>query len=537
MNENNASEQSATEQTEAIQDRSMRSSARSAAVVMSATLASRLLGFVKMAVIGTVFGAGARADVLHLVFVIPNNLRKLLAEGALSSAFIPVLSERIVKDENRRAAWSLVRSIITFQAIILVPLVTASIVWSGPVTRVILDFNDAGQAELAASLFRYIIPYLLFISVSAVLVGTLNSHNRFLIPALAPLAFSICVILALSLLSGKLDVYAMAAGVLTGGVLQLLILVPQFRRLGYSFRPLFSFGSADVRRVLRQWGPVVATASVYTINQQIAVRFASGLEPGSGSAMQNALVFWQLPFGLFSSSVTTVLFPRMSREIANRDSAGIRNTLETGFRYLIALLIPSAVFLAFYGRPTISVALQSGAFTPEDSELAGAVLAAYCLGLLSVGAFNFFQRFFYASGDYRVPLYTAVGVLIIDVALSIWLINTPLRVIGLAVAHSVAFSVGLAVLVLLSIRRVGAFEGTTLLSESAKSIVGSIILLLYLLVVRAVDGQFWIAGRSVGTFFAVIGIASAGGMLVVAVLWLLKAEIVTVFLRNRIARR
>ncbi len=518
-------------------DHSMRSSARSAAVVMGATLASRLLGFVKMAVIGTVFGAGARADVLHLVFVIPNNLRKLLAEGALSSAFIPVLSERIVNDKDKAAARSLVRSIITFQAVILVPLVFASIVWSGPVTRVILDFQNPVQAQLAASLFRYIIPYLLFISIAAVLVGTLNSHDRFLLPALAPLAFSICVITALTVLSGRLDIYAMAAGVLSGGALQLLMLVPQFRRLGYSFRPLFAFGSDDMRRVLRQWGPVVATASVYTINQQIAVRFASGLEPGSGSAMQNALVFWQLPFGLFSASVTTVLFPRMSREIAQHDTEGIRNTLETGFRYLVALLVPSAVYLAFYGRPTISVALQSGEFTPADSQLAAAMLATYCIGLLSVGAFNYFQRFFYASGNYRIPLYTALSVLVIDVALSIWLINTPLRVIGLAVAHSVAFTVGLAVLLVLSIRRVGAFNRSRLLSESAKSVAGSFVLLLYLVGVRAVDGQFWLAGRSFATFFTVVGIAAGGVTIVLSVFWILNAEIVTVFLRSRIGGR
>ncbi len=536
MSENVLPEQSETLPGDDPQSRSMRSSAHSAAVVMAATLASRLLGFVKMAVIGTVFGAGARADVLHLVFVIPNNLRKLLAEGALSSAFIPVLSERIVNDRDRTAARSLVRSIITFQAMLLVPLIFASIVWSGAVTRVILDFRDPEQAQLAASLFRYIIPYLLFISVAAVLVGTLNSHNRFLLPALAPLAFSICVILALTLLSGRLDIYAMAAGVLAGGVLQLTILVPQFRRLGYSFRPLFSFGSEDMLRVLRQWGPVVATASVYTINQQVAVRFASGLEPGSGSAMQNALVFWQLPFGLFSASVTTVLFPRMSREIARDDTDGIRNTLETGFRYLIALLVPSAVYLAFYGRATISVALQSGAFTPADSELAGAVLAAYCLGLLSVGAFNFFQRFFYASGNYRIPLYTALGVLVIDVALSIWLISTPLRVVGLAVAHSVAFSAGLAVLLVLAIRRVGAFNVSLLISESGKSVAASLALLLYLLAILAIDGQFWVAGRSVSTFLTVVGVAVGGGVVVLLVLWLLNAEIVTVFLRNRIAR-
>lgn len=512
----------------------MRGSARDAAVVMGATFVSRVLGFVKMAVIGTVFGAGARADVLHLVFVIPNNLRKLLAEGALSSAFIPVLSERIVRDRDAEGARRLIRTIITMQGVILVPLIAASIIWSGPVISVILDFPDAPRAELAASLFRYIIPYLLFISVAAVLVGTLNSHDRFLIPALAPLAFSVCVIGALVFLSGRLDVFSMAAGVMAGGALQLLILVPQFRRLGYRFTPSFRFRDPDMARVVRQWLPVVATASIYTINQQVAVRFASGLEPGSGSAMQNALVFWQLPFGLFSASVTTVLFPRMSREIAGGDTAGVRNTLESGFLYLIALLVPAAVFLGLYGEPTIAVALQSGAFTSENAELAGAVLAGYCLGLLSVGAFNFFQRFFYARSEYRVPLYTALGVLVIDVALSIWLISTPLRVIGLAIAHSVAFTTGLVALIVLAVRRVGMFDPTRLLTEVGRVFAVSGVLAIVILVIRRFDGNFWIVGRTFGTFLAVAAIAVACGGLVVALYWVLNVEVVTVFLRRRI---
>lgn len=511
---------------------SMRSSARSAAGVMAATLMSRLLGFVKMAVIGSIFGAGARADVLHLVFVIPNNLRKLLAEGALSSAFIPVLSERIVRDADAYAARRLVRSILTLQAVVLLPLIALSVIFSGPVTSVILNFQNAGQAELAASLFRYIIPYLFFVSVAAVLVGTLNSHNRFLVPALAPLAFSICVIGGLVLLSGRLDVYAMAAGVLAGGALQLLLLVPQFKRLGYTFSPSVAFRNPDMQRVMRQWLPVVATASIYTINQQVAVRFASGLEPGSGSAMQNALVFWQLPFGLFSASVTTVLFPRMSREIAAGDTDGMRYTLETGFRYLIALLIPAAVFLALYGRQTISVALQSGAFTAANSLLAGQMLAVYCFGLLSVGAFNFFQRFFYAASNYRVPMYTAIAVLVIDVALSLWLINTPLRVLGLAVAHSVAFTLGLAVMIVLAVRRVGSFDGRRLAGAVGKTAVVSGVLAAYIMLVRALDGNFWLVGRTAATFFAVVAIAAVGAFLVVGLYFLLKVEVATVFLKR-----
>lgn len=516
---------------------SMHRSARSAFLVMCTTLASRILGFVKMAVIGSVFGAGARADVLHLVFVIPNNLRKLLAEGALSSAFIPVVSDRIVRDPDGESARKLVRRLLTFQMLLLIPIIGVSILFAPQLIRVLLDFQNPEQQALATELFRYIIPYLFFISIAAILVGTLNSHNRFFVPAVAPLAFSIAVITGIALFAQRLDVFAMAAGVLAGGLLQLLILVPQFRRLGYSFRPLSPRNDPHMQRILRQWLPVLATAGVYTVNQQIAMRFASGLEPGSGSAMQNALVFWQLPFGLFSASITTVLFPRMSRQIASDDREGVRNTLETGLRYLVGLLVPSAVFLGLLGTETIASALQSGAFTRANSMLAGDVLGAYSLGLFSVGAYTFVQRYFYARGDYRTPLYTSALVLVIDVALSLWLKETWLRVRGLAVAHSVAFTVGLSVLLIRVRHDAGPLDMRAFTSTIFRTLIASTGLAVYLLLLRLVLPPIFHDGRSVVSVSVIALIAAGGAGITLSLMWALNIEVVTVFLRNRISKR
>ncbi|MFW6233961.1 MAG: murein biosynthesis integral membrane protein MurJ [Spirochaetota bacterium] len=516
---------------------SMNRSARSALLVMLTTFASRILGFIKMAVIGSIFGAGARADVLHLVFVIPNNLRKLLAEGALSSAFIPVVSERIVNDPGGRSARDLVRRLLTFQAMILVPVIGLSILFAPGLIRILLDFQDPRQLELATELFRYIIPYLFLISISAVLVGTLNSHNRFFIPAVAPLAFSVSVIAGIALFADTLDVFSMAVGVTVGGTLQLLLLVPQFYRLGYRFRLLSPGNDPHMKRILTQWLPVLATAGVYSVNQQIAMRFASGLDPGSGSAMQNALVFWQLPFGLFSASITTVLFPRMSRQIASDDREGVRDTLETGLRYLVGLLVPSAVFLGLFGTETIASALQSGAFTRANSLLAGDVLGAYSLGLFSVGAYTFVQRFFYARGDFRTPLYTSALVLLIDVVLSLWLKETPLRVRGLAVAHSIAFTAGLSILLLRVRQASGQLNMKAFGSTVIKTLVASAALALYLIGMRLLLPTIFIGGRSLTSILSVTLVAAGGAVVTLALMWIMNVEVVTVFLKNRIYRR
>ncbi len=515
---------------------SMSTSAANAFVVMLSTFGSRILGFIKMAVIGAVFGAGGRADVLHLVLTIPNNLRKLLAEGALSSAFVPVLSDRIVHDRSGEEPRRIVRSLLSFQYLILIPLILLSIVFAPTVIRILLDFPEPERHALAVELFRYVIGYLLLISISAVFVGTLNSHERFFIPALAPIMFSVAVIGSILFFHQYLGIFSMAVGVLVGGVLQVVLQIPLVRRMGYDFRPELRFSDPNFRRVLRQWVPVVATAGIYTVNHQVAMRFASGLEPGSGSAMSNALVFWQLPFGLFSASITTVMFPRISRQLSASQRSQAMESAETGFRYLIALLIPSSVVLGVYGEEIIAMALQRGAFTVENTRLAARVLTGFSFGLLGVGAFTYFQRVFYADGDYRVPLRVGLFVLCLDVALSLWLKETHLRVVGLSVANSVAFTTGLLILLYQVSRRFRRFDVKALGRSFAHATGAALALFVYLRVVQQFLGDFWVEGSTVLYFGVVVAVCIVGGAIVLLYYWFLRAEIVTVFLAGRLKR-
>ncbi len=446
---------------------------RSTALVMASTLVSRLLGFVRIAVIGALFGASGDADVLNLVFNIPNNLRKLLAEGALSSAFLPVLSRSHLEDPGGAGSRTLVSQLIGFQLLILLPLLVLSTVFAGPVVNTILAFPEPERQVLAARLFRWLIHYVLLISVAAVLMGTLNSHHRFFLPAVAPLLFSAGVIGSVVFLHPYLGIFSMVVGVLLGGVGQLVIQVPSVRKMGYTLRPTFSFGDPRFRTVLKQWLPVLSTASIFAVDQQIALFFASGLRDGSGSALTNALVFWQLPFGIFSASITTVLFPLMSQQWARGDNAGLRVSVFGGLRSLALLLIPAAVALVVFGEPMIAVALQRGAFTGGNTIMAARVLVGYSLGLFSVGAFTFLQRFFYAAGDYRTPLKVALVTMVLDVSLSLVLKETPLEVAGLSVANSVAFTVGFLLLLYSAGRRIGAGGAVVYLPAVLRALIAS----------------------------------------------------------------
>jgi putative peptidoglycan lipid II flippase len=502
---------------------------------MAATLISRLLGFVRQAVINAIFGASGSADVLNAVFNIPNNLRKLLAEGALSSAFIPVLSQSLANKEERAAGvpQMVVRNILSFQALILIPLLVLSVFFARPITLFILDFPEVERQILAADLFRWFIHYTLLISISAVMMGSLNSSNKFAVPAFTPIVFSVFVVGSVLLFYRTMGVYSMAVGILAGGLGQMLFQTPQFLSSGFGFRPSFKFRNPYFRRVLRQWLPVVASSSIFAVNQFFAIFFASGLEDGSSSALSNAIVFWQLPLGIFGVSVTTVLFPRMSREAVGSDLHVRRGTIAYGVRAISALLIPSAVILGALSFEIIAVAFQRGAFTAANTLMAARVLIGYCLGMVGVGLFNFLQRSFYARGDYKTPTLTALVVLILDVLLSLTLKETALRVVGLAVANSIAFSAGALILLFFSHRSLKGLEGRSILATAGKASAATVPVLAVLLVFRRLWGQLW----QTGSTGANLGILLAVGLVAVGIIgglyWILRIEVVAILLKRR----
>ena len=502
---------------------------------MGITTVSRLLGFVRQAAVNAVFGASGSADVLNAVFNIPNNLRKLLAEGALSSAFIPVLSRASSDEEASRQGvpQDIVRNLLTFQYLVLIPVLLLSVVFAGPITRFVLDFPEIERQELAAELFRWFIHYALLISVSAVIMGTLNSHGRFTVPAFTPIIFSVCVISSILLLYRRLGLHAMTVGILAGGLAQVLVQVPGFRRLGFDFRPSFDFTSAPFRRIMRQWLPVVAASSVFAISQQVSLYFASGLEDGSSSALANAVIFWQLPQGIFGVSIMTVLFPRMSREAAQDDRIALKRTLGFGVRAIVALLVPSAIILALLGREVIAVSFQRGNFELVDTLRTARVLTAYCIGMAGVSAFNFLQRFFYSYGDYRTPTLAAVGVVIIDVSLSLWLKETPLRVSGLAIANSIAFTCGAIVLLARTRSVVGGVELGAILTTIGKTVLSAAPAVGLILLVRPALVVWWEAGSSFTGFAVIAGVGVLAVALVGFGFIVLKVEVVAMLVRRR----
>ena len=512
-----------------------RSSTKNTLLVRVCTLFSRILGFVRIAVIGSIFGRYRYGRCSQLrFFTIPNNLRKLMAEGALSSAFIPSLSHAVMQDETGARPKKVVHNLITFQVLVLVPLCILCIIFARPlIESVLVNFDSVEQTELGIRLFRWFINYLLLISISAAMMGTLQVHNNFAVPAITPILFSICVISSILLLHKVIGVFSMVLGVLSGGVLQILFQYPAYRRFGYSLKPDFRFRNEDFRKIMKNWLPVVATASIFTINEQVAIRFATALDTGSTSALHYALVFFQLPFGIFSASITTVLFPRMSKQSGSNDREGLAGSLQYGVRFLAITLIPSAAIMSILGREIISVAMFRGNFTAEATAMTAAILQAYCIGLFSVGGFTFLQRFNYSIHNYRVPFIFALGVAAADIVPFPVAEGdcTPCRRSGSGEHDSFHGRLHCSAF----FRQTRAWYNTRkkIILTLLKTVISTIPAIVFLYVFKHFTPEWWMEGSSMKGLLMLIIEGIVAVALVLGLFFLLKVEIFTDYLVKR----
>ncbi len=490
-------------------------------LVMVCTAASRLFGYVRQALISIYFGDAGAADAMNAVFTVPNNLRKLFAEGAFSSAFIPVLSSTIEEDPSGKRSRDLVQSLFAFQLVVLVPLVGLSLAFPRAFVDLLTRFKDPAKVEMGVQLMRWMFNYILLVSLSALVMAVLNSHGKFAISALSPLMFTLATVLSLFFFHGRLGIIAQGVGVLAGGILQLLCQLPALRRQGYLFLPSFRFDNPDLLKTAKLWVPYLASASIVAINQYIATLFASGLEDGSVTAIANSVMFLQIPLGVFMTSVATVQFPKMSRQAAAQDTEGLRGSVSYGIQFIIILLVPSAVLLCLFGREIISATIQRGHFRPQGTLLASRALTAYALGLVSMGLYTFLQRLFNSFKSFVVPIASAAVIAVIDIVLSLILKETPLRVSGLAYANTIAFTAGMILLMVLARRRLGRVGLASILLTLGKSILGSLPMAGLLIVFLRWKPDAWVHGGALGTtalFAGVIALAVCMTVLMYVVL-------------------
>lgn len=463
--------------------------ALNASIVSLAVVASRVLGLVRDQVFAALFGAGLLYDAFLTAFRIPNLLRDLFAEGALSSAFVTTFSQVLESKGKQEAIWLSNKMASLLVLVITAISVVAWIQAPGLVHLLAPGFFDVpGKAELTIQLTRIMIPFLLLIALAAQAMGVLNSLNRFGVPALASAFFNLGSILGGLLLGfvigpalGLTPIAGMAYGTLVGGFLQFAVQLPSLHRAGFKYRPMFNFADPGVRQILGLMGPAVIGTAAVQINVFINTNFASSIiDPATGAVLNGpvswlnyAFRFMQFPIGVFGVAIATASLPQLSRSTARADFEEFRRTLTHALALIFLLCIPSAVGLAILARPIVALIFEHGKFSPFDTVQTGNALAAYSIGLAGYAAVKVLSPAFYALADARTPMLISLGSIAVNYVMNSLLVG-PFGHVGLAVSTSMVALVNFILLMLFMRRKLGRMGGRRLLPTVLRIIGGTI---------------------------------------------------------------
>ncbi len=465
---------------------------RSAGMVSVAMAMSRMTGLVREIVMARLFGAGFVYDAFLLGFRIPNLTRDLFAEGALSSAFVPIFTQTLAQKGRKEAA--VLANLVATALIIVVGLFClAGIIFSPAWVGLLASgfHRVPGKFELAVKMTRIMFVFLLLVALAAQAMGVLNACNRFAVPALASTFFNIGSVgfgLVLGYLLGPRlgiePITAMAVGVIFGGALQLAWQFPALRAEGFHFRPSIDWSHPLLRKIFWLMGPAIVGSAAVQINVLVNTNFASQI-PGNGpvSWLAYSFRFMQLPLGLFGVAIASATLPSISRSAGVGDFDEFRRTLSKSLGMVFLLTLPSSVGLIVLGRIMIGAIYQGGKFSAYDTEQTAIALSCYAVGLAGYSALKVLNPAFYALHDARTPMVVSLLSIAINYFTASFLLsNTGLGHGGLALSTSVVGVFGAVALFLILRKRIGGIYGRNLIDSfwkitAASAVMGAVVFL------------------------------------------------------------
>ena len=467
--------------------------ARSAGTVSVAVMCSRVLGLIREQAFAVLFGAGYAFDSFVVAFRIPNLLRDLFGEGALSSAFVAVFADSEVK-KGERQTWALAGNVMVFFTILLSVITLLGIVFSEQIVRFMVDAEFEavpGKVALTRQLSVIMFPFLIFVSLSSVVMGILNTRGRFFIPAMASGFFNLGSIVGGVGLAfvmprfGQPAIVGMAIGTLIGGLLQFAGQLPTLFRAGFVFLPRLDLRDPGLRRIVRLMLPAVIGLAPLQINVLINTYFASSLAEGSLSWLSYAFRLFWLPVGVFGVALAMAAMPVISRHAAIKDMAGLRETLASALTMAFCLTIPAAVGLIFLGEPMVRVIFQHGSFTPLATVKTAEALTCYALGLFAYSSVKIMVPVFYALDKTRYPVMGSFLTMAVNVLVVFFTIDL-LQHRALAFSVSCAMAVNFLFLAAMLHRKLGGYSLAYLFSGLGKVVCASLLMGLWLFLSRSI---------------------------------------------------
>jgi len=458
---------------------------------------SRVTGLLREIVMARLFGAGFVYDAFLLGFRIPNLTRDLFAEGALSSAFVPIFTQTLAQKGKKEAA--ILSNLVGTALILIVGVFCAlGVIFSPALVDLLAEgFHQVpGKFELAVKMTRIMFPFLLLVALAAQAMGVLNACNRFAVPALAStffnigsIAFGLMFGYSLAPWLGIEPISGMAMGVVLGGALQLAWQVPSLRREGFSFRPSFDWSHPGLRKIITLMGPAILGNAAVQINVMVNTNFASRI-PGNGpvSWLGYAFRFMQLPLGLFGVAIASATLPSISRSAGAGDFEEFRRTLSKSLGMVFLLTVPSSVGLIVLGNTMIGAIYQGGKFRAFDTQQTALALSCYAVGLAGYSALKVLNPAFYALHDARTPMIVSlISIAVNYVTASLLLSSTSLSHAGLALSTSTVAIFGALALFMILRTRIGGIYGRNLAASIGKITAASTVM----------GGAVWMSSRVV----------------------------------------
>jgi putative peptidoglycan lipid II flippase len=455
-----------------------------------------------------------------VAFKIPSLIRTLIADTALSAAFIPVFSELLEK-ERRREAWQVAATVTLLASLSLSVISLLGMFFADEIVA-LFGFTDPATVELAVQMTCIMFPTVPILGVAGILMGVLNSYDRFGLPALAPIAWNLVIIGAVVFFSDSYGFHALAWGVTIGTVVELLIQLPAVARLAGRRSLSLNLRHPGVRQVGTLLGPVVLSLGIINFNAFINTLIASYISAPAPAYVDKAFRLFQLPQGMFAVAIGTVLFPTLSRLAAGGRLAEFRQAVSLGVRQILFVTLPFTAFFLVLGLPTVRLVYEHGAVEPAEAEQVAYALAFFSLGMAFVSANTLLNRAFYGIQKPRLPLLVGVVNLLLNLALSL-LLYRPLGVGGITLSTSLVSGFNFFALLFLLRREVGSLQGRRM----ARSGLLSLVALLPLSVASFLVwwGLDRLLGDSLAAQLVAVGLGYCAGLAAYALAsWLLHID-------------
>jgi putative peptidoglycan lipid II flippase len=477
-----------------------------AAIVMAAYVASRISGLIRDVAVSYRFGTGRELDAYLAANRVPDLIFQIAAGAAVASAFIPVYSTYLARDE-RDEQWRLVSTLFTLSTVGLLPLVLLAMVGAPLLMELLVPNYPPEYQALAASMARIILVAPIFFTVGCFATSLLNAHGKFFLAALAPTSYNLGIILGALVFSRWLGIYGLAVGALTGSLLFLVVQVPGLIQVGLRFQPRFDLRDPGVRKIAKLMGPRAIGLAVSQVNFVVTLNLASGIA-GGVAALNYAWILTMLPLGVVAMAISTAVFPSLAEHGARDNQAELRRTTQEALRFILYLTIPASVGLMALSPQVVRLIYQRGEFTSESTLMTADALRFYALGLLGMAAIEIVTRAFYALHDTRTPVKIAAVGMAANLAFALVFVRI-LGLNGLALATALASTIEAAVLFTVGCRRIPGLALGSLAGSAAKSFGAAVVMAVAVLAFTSTAEP---VGHFLGGLLLVLGSVAIGGL-------------------------